>query len=149
LGFPNPATAGFHPQRLGHFAPLSFTAYGGKIQATRFAGGRWLKKKAIMLESNTSSQLMVKNKKVSATNYELSAMSCELMRFQAHFVTAWLLYGTFVWEMSELCQAIALGRTTCEIAARPGSYPEDGATVFSDGKNLKRNQRGSIRSILV
>jgi len=25
---------------LGHFAPLSFTAYGGKIQATRFAGGR-------------------------------------------------------------------------------------------------------------
>jgi hypothetical protein len=22
----------FHPQRLGHFAPLSFTAYGGKIQ---------------------------------------------------------------------------------------------------------------------
>jgi len=33
LGFPN-------PQRLGHFAPLSFTAYGGKIQATRCAGGR-------------------------------------------------------------------------------------------------------------
>jgi hypothetical protein len=33
LGFPN-------PQRLGHFAPLSFTAYGGKIQVTRFAGGR-------------------------------------------------------------------------------------------------------------
>jgi hypothetical protein len=27
-------------QRLGHFAPLSFTAYGGKIQTTRFAGGR-------------------------------------------------------------------------------------------------------------
>jgi len=27
---------------LGHFAPLSFTAYGGKIQATRYAGGRWL-----------------------------------------------------------------------------------------------------------
>jgi RNA polymerase primary sigma factor len=25
---------------LGHFAPLSFTAYGGKIQATRSAGGR-------------------------------------------------------------------------------------------------------------
>jgi len=25
---------------LGHFAPLSFTAYGGKIQVTRFAGGR-------------------------------------------------------------------------------------------------------------
>ena len=32
----------FRPQRLGHFAPLSFTAYGGKIQATRYAGGRWL-----------------------------------------------------------------------------------------------------------
>ncbi len=30
----------FHPQRLGHFAPLSFPAYGGKIQATRSAGGR-------------------------------------------------------------------------------------------------------------
>jgi hypothetical protein len=30
----------FHPQRLGRFAPLSFTAYGGKIQATRVAGGR-------------------------------------------------------------------------------------------------------------
>jgi hypothetical protein len=30
----------FHPQRLGHFAPLYFAAYGGKIQATRFAGGR-------------------------------------------------------------------------------------------------------------
>jgi hypothetical protein len=27
---------------LGHFAPLSFPAYGDKIQATRFAGGRWL-----------------------------------------------------------------------------------------------------------
>jgi hypothetical protein len=30
----------FHPQRLGHFAPLSFTAFGSKIQATRCAGGR-------------------------------------------------------------------------------------------------------------
>jgi hypothetical protein len=30
----------FHPQRLGRFAPLSFIAYGGKIQATRVAGGR-------------------------------------------------------------------------------------------------------------
>jgi hypothetical protein len=29
-------------QRLGHFAPLSFTACGGKIQATRCAGGRCL-----------------------------------------------------------------------------------------------------------
>jgi hypothetical protein len=29
-------------QRLGYFAPLSFPAYGGKIQATRCAGGRWL-----------------------------------------------------------------------------------------------------------
>jgi hypothetical protein len=25
---------------LGHFAPLSFTAYGGKSQATRYARGR-------------------------------------------------------------------------------------------------------------
>ena len=25
---------------LGHFAPLSFTAFGGKIQATLYAGGR-------------------------------------------------------------------------------------------------------------
>jgi hypothetical protein len=30
----------FHPQRSGHFVPLSFTAFGGKIQATRCAGGR-------------------------------------------------------------------------------------------------------------
>jgi hypothetical protein len=38
LGFPNRVLrTRFHPQRLGHFAPLSFTAYGGKIQATRFA----------------------------------------------------------------------------------------------------------------
>jgi hypothetical protein len=37
LGFPNRVLrTRFHPQRLGHFAPLSFTAYGGKIQATRF-----------------------------------------------------------------------------------------------------------------
>jgi len=27
-------------QRLGHFAPLSFTAFGGKIHGTRCAGGR-------------------------------------------------------------------------------------------------------------
>ncbi|MGD9226035.1 MAG: hypothetical protein PVF26_05995 [Desulfobacterales bacterium] len=27
-------------QRLGHFAPLSFTAYGSNIQATRCADGR-------------------------------------------------------------------------------------------------------------
>jgi hypothetical protein len=41
LGFPNRVLrTRFHPQRLGHFAPLSFTAYGGKIQVTRFAGGR-------------------------------------------------------------------------------------------------------------
>jgi len=45
IGFSKPGAS--HPvpprcfQRLGHFAPLSFTAYGGKIQATRFAGGRW------------------------------------------------------------------------------------------------------------
>lgn len=31
-----------HPQRLGHFVPLSFRADGGKIQATRFAGSRRL-----------------------------------------------------------------------------------------------------------
>jgi hypothetical protein len=30
----------FHPHRLGRFAPLSFSAYGEKIQATRSAGGR-------------------------------------------------------------------------------------------------------------
>ena len=30
----------FHPQRLGHYVPLSFTANSGKIQVTRFAGGR-------------------------------------------------------------------------------------------------------------
>jgi len=27
-------------QRLGHFVPLSFTAFGGKIQAARYGGGR-------------------------------------------------------------------------------------------------------------
>jgi len=32
-------------QRLGHFAPLPFTAVGGKIQATRCADGRWLNNK--------------------------------------------------------------------------------------------------------
>jgi hypothetical protein len=31
---------GFDPQRPGHLAPLSFPAYGGKIQAIRFAGSR-------------------------------------------------------------------------------------------------------------
>jgi len=36
IGFSKPGCF----QRLGRFAPLSFTAYGGKIQATRFAGGR-------------------------------------------------------------------------------------------------------------
>ena len=42
LGFPNRVLCiRFHPQRLGHFAPLSFAASGGKIQATRCAGGRW------------------------------------------------------------------------------------------------------------
>jgi glycerol-3-phosphate acyltransferase PlsY len=48
LGFPNPATAqrctrnhGFTAlfSTLGHFAPLFFAAFGGKIQATRRAGG--------------------------------------------------------------------------------------------------------------
>ncbi|MGD9226482.1 MAG: hypothetical protein PVF26_08290 [Desulfobacterales bacterium] len=29
----------FHPRRLGHFAPRSFPAYGGKIQASRCAAG--------------------------------------------------------------------------------------------------------------
>ena len=44
FGFSKPGAK--HPvsprcfQRLGHFAPLFFTAYGGKIQATRCAGGR-------------------------------------------------------------------------------------------------------------
>jgi hypothetical protein len=41
LGFSNRVLrTRFHPQRLGHYAPLSFAAYGGKIQATRYAGGR-------------------------------------------------------------------------------------------------------------
>jgi hypothetical protein len=43
LGFPNRALrTRFHPHRLGHFAPLSFPAYGGKIQAipTSGRGGR-------------------------------------------------------------------------------------------------------------
>jgi hypothetical protein len=41
LDFPNRVrSTRFRPQRPGHFAPLSFTAYGGKIQATRYAGGR-------------------------------------------------------------------------------------------------------------
>jgi hypothetical protein len=35
---------------LGHFAPLSFSAYGGKIQATRCAGGRWLKGQVKMIK---------------------------------------------------------------------------------------------------
>jgi hypothetical protein len=44
IGFSKPGAK--HPvqpryfQRLGRFAPLSFPAFGGKIQATRFAGGR-------------------------------------------------------------------------------------------------------------
>ena len=44
IGFSKPGAS--HPvpprcfQRLGHFVPLSFAAYGGKIQATRYAGGR-------------------------------------------------------------------------------------------------------------
>jgi hypothetical protein len=44
IGFSKPGAK--HPvsprclQRLGHCVPLSFTAFGGKIQATRFAGGR-------------------------------------------------------------------------------------------------------------
>jgi hypothetical protein len=42
LGFPNRVLrTRFRPQRSGRFAPLSFTALGGKIQATRYAGGRW------------------------------------------------------------------------------------------------------------
>jgi hypothetical protein len=41
LGFSNRVLrTRFHPQRLGHFAPLSCAAYGGKIQATRYTGGR-------------------------------------------------------------------------------------------------------------
>jgi len=41
LGFSNRVLrTRFHPQRQGHFAPLSFIAYGDKIQATRFTGGR-------------------------------------------------------------------------------------------------------------
>jgi glycerol-3-phosphate acyltransferase PlsY len=44
IGFSKPGA--LHPvpprcfQRLGHFAPLYFSAYGGKIQATRCAVGR-------------------------------------------------------------------------------------------------------------
>jgi hypothetical protein len=43
IGFSKSRHGGIPPrcfQRLGHFAPMSFAAYGGKIQATRFAGGR-------------------------------------------------------------------------------------------------------------
>ncbi|MGD8962194.1 MAG: hypothetical protein PVF29_15985 [Desulfobacterales bacterium] len=41
LGFPNRVLCTrFYPQRSGHCVPLSFTAFGGKIQATRCAGGR-------------------------------------------------------------------------------------------------------------
>jgi hypothetical protein len=37
LGFPNRVLrTRFHPQRLGHFAPLSFPAGGGKIHDTRY-----------------------------------------------------------------------------------------------------------------
>ena len=32
-------------QRLGHCVPLFFTAFGGKIQAARHAGDRWLAEK--------------------------------------------------------------------------------------------------------
>jgi hypothetical protein len=43
LGFSNRVCrTRFRPQRLGRFAPLTFSAYGGKIQATRYAGDRWL-----------------------------------------------------------------------------------------------------------
>jgi len=44
IGFSKPGAS--HPvsprcfQRLGHCVPLSFTAFGGKIQAARYAGGR-------------------------------------------------------------------------------------------------------------
>jgi hypothetical protein len=41
LGFPNRVLCTrFHPQRSGHCVPLSFSASGAKIQATRWAGGR-------------------------------------------------------------------------------------------------------------
>ena len=51
LGFPNRVLrTRFHPQRLGHFVPLSFLAYGDKIQATSFAGGRWLLKAGVSLK---------------------------------------------------------------------------------------------------
>jgi hypothetical protein len=40
LGFSNRVqSTRFHPQRSGHYVPLYFAACGGKIQATRFAGG--------------------------------------------------------------------------------------------------------------
>jgi hypothetical protein len=44
IGFSKPGAS--HPvsprcfQRLGHCVPLSFTAFGGKIQAIRYADGR-------------------------------------------------------------------------------------------------------------
>jgi hypothetical protein len=42
LGFPNPATAGFHRVVFNDWGTSrpAFTATGGKIQATRYAGGR-------------------------------------------------------------------------------------------------------------
>ena len=38
-------------QRLGHCVPLFFTAFGGKIQAARHAGGRWLAEKLRALKT--------------------------------------------------------------------------------------------------
>jgi hypothetical protein len=38
IGFSKPCC----PQQLGHIVTLSYTAFGGKITATRCAGGRWL-----------------------------------------------------------------------------------------------------------
>jgi hypothetical protein len=38
----------------------------------------------------------------------------------------------------DLCQAIALGRTTCEMVTGKCPYPEDGPADFSDWENLKR-----------
>ena len=42
IGFSKPsASHSVPPTTIGHFVPLSFTAYCGKIQNTRCAGGRW------------------------------------------------------------------------------------------------------------
>ena len=50
----------------------------------------------------------------------------------------------FVKEMFQLCQAIAVARTDCEVAPDQRFYPEEGQGDASDGETLKE-ESGSAR----